>query len=110
VHYDGTQLTPETLERQIRAYYAMRELIDEWKLDFSEIKGQPELTNHFATMDVTEAFLNDPYDWDGPKAAHDRGRFGWRAHDAADAGAGRRRAGAVRRPALLTPTETPLDR
>ena len=21
-------------------------------------------------MDVTEAFLNDPYDWDGPKAPH----------------------------------------
>lgn len=70
VHYDGRQLTPELLERQIRSYYAMRELIDEWKLDFSGIKGQPELTDHFATMDVTEAFLNDPYDWDGPKAPH----------------------------------------
>jgi len=70
VHYDGSQLTPELLERQIRSYYAMRELIDEWNLDFSGIKGQPELTTHFATMDVTEAFLNDPYDWDGPKAPH----------------------------------------
>ena len=70
VHYDGRQLTPELLERQIRSYYAMRELIDEWNLDFSGIKGQPELTTHFATMDVTEAFLNDPYDWDGPKAPH----------------------------------------
>jgi L-fucose/D-arabinose isomerase len=70
VHYDGRQLTPELLERQIRSYYAMRELIDEWKLDFSGIKGQPELTTHFATMDVTEAFLNDPYDWDGPKQPH----------------------------------------
>jgi L-fucose isomerase len=70
VHYDGRQLTPETLERQIRSYYAMRELIDEWHLDFTGIKGQPELTNHFATMDVTEAFLNDPYDWDGPKETH----------------------------------------
>jgi L-fucose/D-arabinose isomerase len=48
----------------------MRELIDEWKLDFSGIKGQPELTTHFATMDVTEAFLNDPYDWDGAKETH----------------------------------------
>jgi L-fucose isomerase len=70
VHYDGAQLTPELLERQIRSYYAMRELIDEWHLDFSGIKGQPELTTHFATMDVTEAFLNDPYDWDGPKEPH----------------------------------------
>ncbi len=70
VHYDGKQLTPELLERQIASYYAMRELIDEWHLDFSGIKGQPELTTHFATMDVTEAFLNDPYDWDGPKETH----------------------------------------
>jgi L-fucose/D-arabinose isomerase len=70
VHYDGERLTPVLLERQIRSYYAMRELIDEWNLDFSGIKAQPELTDHFATMDVTEAFLNDPYDWDGPKATH----------------------------------------
>ena len=67
VHYDGARLTPELLERQIRSYYVMRELIDEWNLDFCGIKAQPELTNNFCTMDVTEAFLNDPYDWDGPK-------------------------------------------
>jgi L-fucose isomerase len=67
VHYDGAQLTPELLERQIRSYHVMRELIDEHHLDFCGIKAQPELTNHFATMDVTEAFLNDPYDWEGPK-------------------------------------------
>jgi L-fucose isomerase len=70
VHYDGSQLTPELLERQIRSYYVMRELIDERRLDFSGIKGQPELTDNFATMDVTEAFLNDPYDFDGPKEPH----------------------------------------
>ncbi len=70
VHYDGGRLTPELLERQIRTYYVMRELIREWNLDFSGIKAQPELTNNFCTMDVTEAFLNDPYDWDGPKEPH----------------------------------------
>jgi L-fucose/D-arabinose isomerase len=70
VHYDGRQLTPELLERQIRSYYVMRELIAERRLDFSGIKGQPELTDNFATMDVTEAFLNDPYDFDGPKETH----------------------------------------
>jgi L-fucose isomerase len=67
VHYDGERLTPEILERQIRSYYVMCALIQEWKLDFCGIKAQPELTDHFTTMDVTEAFLNDPYDWDGPK-------------------------------------------
>lgn len=70
VHYDGDRLTPELLERQIRSYYVMRELIEEWNLDFSGIKAQPELTNNFATMDITEAFLNDPYDWEGPKETH----------------------------------------
>lgn len=70
VHYDGAQLTPELLERQIRSYYAMQELIEQLNLDFSGIKAQPELTTHFATMDITEAFLNDPYDWDGPKETH----------------------------------------
>lgn len=70
VHYDGKQLTPDLLGRQIRCYYAMRELIDEWNLSFSGIKGQPELTTHFCTMDIAEAFLNDPYDWEGPKETH----------------------------------------
>ncbi len=70
VRYDGRQLTPELLERQVRSYHAVREIIDEWHLAFSGIKGQPELTTHFATMDVTEAFLNDPYDWEGPKETH----------------------------------------
>ena len=70
VHYDGRQLTPDLLERQVRSYHAMRELIEEWGLAFSGIKAQPELTTHFATMDVTEAFLNDPYDWEGSKSPH----------------------------------------
>ena len=67
VHYDGERLTPTILERQVRSYYAMRDLIAEWNLDFCGIKAQPELTDNFCTMDVTEAFLNDPYDWEGPK-------------------------------------------
>jgi L-fucose/D-arabinose isomerase len=67
VEYDGDRLTPDLLERQIRVYYTMRELIDEWNLDFCGIKGQPEMTSSWCTMDVAEAFLNDPYDWDGPK-------------------------------------------
>ncbi len=67
VHYDGDKLTPELLERQIGVYYAVRELVEEWNLDFCGIKGQPEMTNSWCTMDIAEAFLNDPYDWDGPK-------------------------------------------
>jgi L-fucose isomerase len=67
VHYDGDRLTPEKLELQVASYHAVREIADEWRLDFCGIKGQPELTTNFVTMDVAEAFLNDPYDWEGPK-------------------------------------------
>ncbi|MEM1590174.1 MAG: L-fucose/L-arabinose isomerase family protein, partial [Candidatus Bathyarchaeia archaeon] len=67
IHYDGSQLTPEKLKLQIRSYIAVRDIKNELKLDFLGIKAQPELTNHFVTMDVAEAFLNDPYDWNGPK-------------------------------------------
>jgi len=66
--YDGKQLTPEKLKLQIRSYIAVREMAREKGLNFLGIKGQPELTDHFVTMDLTEAFLNDPYDWNGPKA------------------------------------------
>lgn len=67
IHYDGKQLTPEKLKLQIRSYIAVREIAKEYKLHFLGIKAQPELTDHFVTMDVTEAFLNDPYDWNGSK-------------------------------------------
>ncbi|RLE28849.1 fucose isomerase [Candidatus Acetothermia bacterium] len=67
IRYDGKQLTPEKLKLQIRSYIAVREMAREMRLDFLGIKAQPELTDHFVTMDVTEAFLNDPYDWNGPK-------------------------------------------
>jgi len=67
VLYDGKQLTPEKFEKQIALYYAAKEIIEEYELDFVGFKGQPEMTNNYATLDVVEAFLNDPYDWDGPK-------------------------------------------
>ncbi|BAS27880.1 fucose isomerase [Limnochorda pilosa] len=66
VHYDGQQLTPEKLRLQIASYDVLREIIAEKSFHFVGIKSQPELTEHFVTMDVAEAFLNDPYDWDGP--------------------------------------------
>jgi L-fucose isomerase len=66
VAYDGATLTPDKLELQVRSYHAIRELVDEWGLDFCGIKGQPEMTTSYATMDIAEAFLNDPYDWEGP--------------------------------------------
>ncbi|MCC8180941.1 MAG: L-fucose/L-arabinose isomerase family protein [Planctomycetes bacterium] len=66
VGYDGSVLTPEKLEDQVRSYYALRQIAAEKHLDFLGIKAHGDLTDHYVTMDVAEAFLNDPYDWDGP--------------------------------------------
>ena len=59
------RLTPALLRRQLAMYYAAIDLIEEFKYDLCGIKGQRELTEHFATADVAEAFLNDPYGPDG---------------------------------------------
>jgi L-fucose isomerase len=59
------RLTEELLRRQLGLYYAALDLVEEFKYDFCGIKGQRELTEHFATADVAEAFLNDPYGPDG---------------------------------------------
>lgn len=67
IHYDGKNLTPEILKKQIRSYYATKKLVEEWDLDFFGIKCQPELSNNFVTQCLTQAFSNDPYDWDGEK-------------------------------------------
>ncbi len=65
IRYDGKQLTPKKLKTQIKSYHAIQRIAEENELDFAGIKGQPELTNNFVTMDVAEAFMNDPYDWEG---------------------------------------------
>jgi L-fucose isomerase len=59
------RLTEELLNRQLAMYYAALDLIQEFKYDFCGIKGQRELTEHFVTADVAEAFLNDPYGPEG---------------------------------------------
>ena len=66
IKYDGQGLTPEKLKLQIRSYYGLQKIIKERKLDFIGIKAHGDLTDRYATMDIAEAFLNDPYDWDGP--------------------------------------------
>lgn len=66
IAYDGDGLTPEKLEMQIRSYYGLRRIISERGLDFVGIKAHGDLTETYVTMDIAEAFLNDPYDWDGP--------------------------------------------
>lgn len=59
------RLTRDLLRRQLALYHAAVDLLEEFKYDFCGIKGQRELTEHYATADVAEAFLNDPYGPDG---------------------------------------------
>lgn len=66
IKYDGQGLTPEKLKLQIRSYYAYRQIIRDRRLDFVGTKAHGDLTDTFVTVDLAEAFLNDPYDWDGP--------------------------------------------
>lgn len=102
VHYEGAKPTRELRDRQIRSYLAVRELIAEHHLDFSGIKGQPGLTEHFATMDITEAFLNDPTTGTARRPSMSRRprRHGRRTDHAADASYFRRSGAVRRRPAL----------
>lgn len=65
IAYDGDVLTPEKLKMQIRSYHAVRAIMDERGFDFVGFKSHGDLTDWFVTMDVAEAFLNDPYDWEG---------------------------------------------
>lgn len=67
IAYDGKVLTPEKLRTQIRSYIGLREIINEKHLDFVGIKAHGDLTDRYCTMDLAEALLNDPYDWNGPK-------------------------------------------
>ncbi len=67
IHWDGKSLTEEKLRLQVRAYFATKEIIREKELDFIAIKCQPELSDAFVTQCLSQAFLNDPYDMEGPK-------------------------------------------
>jgi L-fucose isomerase len=58
-------LTEESARKAISLYYGMIDLIDEFDYDFCGIKGQRELTEHYVTSDIAEAFLNDYYAPDG---------------------------------------------
>ena len=58
-------LTEDLLKKQLGMYYAVRDMFSEFGYDFCGIKGQRELTEHYVTADIPEAFLNDPYGPEG---------------------------------------------
>lgn len=58
-------LTEESVRKAVSLYYGMVDLMNEFDYDFCGIKGQRELTEHYVTSDIAEAFLNDYYAPDG---------------------------------------------
>jgi L-fucose isomerase len=59
---------PEHVKEQIRHYIALRGIIEENGLDFIGIKCHYDLSEYIVTACASAMCLNDPYDWNGPKA------------------------------------------
>ena len=67
IYYDDKKLTPEKLKTQIRHYEALKEIVKQNEYDFVGVKCHYEMSRHYCTECISAAFMNDPYDWDGPK-------------------------------------------
>jgi len=67
IKYDNVRLTEEKLKTQIRHYEATKQLIARNNFDFIGVKCHYEMSRHYCTQCLGQAFINDPYDWDGPK-------------------------------------------
>jgi len=65
--FDGEQLTPEKWDFQIRCYVALKQLVTRHGFDFAGIKCHYEMSEFHTVQCISAAFMNDPYDWDGPK-------------------------------------------
>jgi len=67
IEYDNKRLTEEKLKTQIRHYEATKKIIKEREYDFVGVKCHYEMSRNYCTQCLSAAFINDPYDWDGPK-------------------------------------------
>lgn len=67
IKYDNNRLTEEKLKTQIRHCEAVKRLISDQDLDFVGVKCHYEMSRQYCTECLGQAFINDPYDWDGPK-------------------------------------------
>ncbi|MCL4377517.1 MAG: L-fucose/L-arabinose isomerase family protein [Actinobacteria bacterium] len=67
IEYDGKRLTEEKLKTQIRHYEATKQIIKDRNFDFVGVKCHYEMSRNYCTQCLSAAFINDPYDWDGPK-------------------------------------------
>ncbi|MFH1616504.1 MAG: hypothetical protein ABIG61_15625 [Planctomycetota bacterium] len=67
IFYQEGRFGDQQLEKAIRSYLAVKEIINHYELDFVGIKCQPDLSNNFVVQCLAVQMLNDPYDASGPK-------------------------------------------
>ena len=67
IAFDGNLLTPDRLDFQVRTTIALKDLMRDLQLDFVGVKCHFDMSEHYCTQCLSAAFINDPYDWDGPK-------------------------------------------
>lgn len=63
----GGKFTEETLEKQIRSYLAMKEIIREKGYNFIALKCQQEMSDGYALQCLTISLLNNTFDAEGAK-------------------------------------------
>ena len=67
IAFDGQQLTPEKLDFEIRCWIALQGLVDEYGFDLVGLKCHFDMIEFYSVQCLGATFLNDPYDWRGPK-------------------------------------------
>ncbi len=68
IESDDVQLTPEKWDLEIRCHIALTHLVEEAGFDFVGLKCHHEMSGFHCVQCMSAAFVNDPYDWRGPKA------------------------------------------
>jgi len=63
----GKLFTKESLNRQIRSYLALKDMVSDGGFDFIALKCQRELSDHYAVQCLAIALLNNPFDAEGNK-------------------------------------------
>ena len=64
---DGLQLTPEKFDFELRCWIALKQIVVDHQFDFVGLKCHFDMSEFFSVQCLGATFLNDPYDWQGPK-------------------------------------------
>lgn len=65
--FDHVQFTPEKWDYQLRCWIALTQIVERSGFDFIGLKCHYEMSEFQCVQCLSAAFVNDPYDWRGPK-------------------------------------------